>query len=551
MRYLFLLLILAVSATAATRYYAKDATLTPQGEQAPVIVDNYVQMKDGNLSFSVQVTSQGTYDILIRYKQNYADNNGTKIQNLVVNNNTVGSPAFLWTNSWKDYNTTISLNAGANTIAITKNWGWVDINYIEIDSHESQPFDLSPNPVNPNANDATKKMFAFIQENFQEKIISGVMTDVLLNNNVAIALNELKEVKSIRTSSNKTPALVGFDFMHGTGKKSDENWFKAYTSATISLAKDLYQRGGIPAFCWHWKDPLQKVEAFYTKDTDFDLTKACTNASCTIWKEDSDEYKAIVKDIDIVADYLKKLQTDGVAVLWRPIHEPSGGWFWWGAKGAGPFKSLYKLIFNRLTNHHGLNNLIWVWNSEGGGDADWYPGENYVDIIGRDYYYDPRVANHASLIAEFETLKNTFGNSKMLALAEIGSVPYPQNLINDGAGWSYFMVWNDNDGYVTQDNSIDDWNTIMNHEYVITLEDMPGWENYTPPSSSSSGQGDGSSSSNSVVPILSQNYQQENVVVMKYYNLQGQTLGTVKPQKPGVYIVKNTKTGQAQRVLVR
>jgi len=71
------------------------------------------------------------------------------------------------------------------------------------------------------------------------------------------------------------------------------------------------------------------------------------------------------------------------------------------------------------------------------------------------------------------------------------------------------------------------------------------------PSSSSEGEEGDSSSSNEVSPILSQNYQLENTAVLKYYNLQGQALGIVKPKEPGVYIVKNVKTGQAQRILVR
>ncbi|MDR2583289.1 MAG: hypothetical protein LBC75_07410, partial [Fibromonadaceae bacterium] len=475
MKHLFLFLVLVSSISAfAVQYQAKDATL---GGDATISGD-YVQMKGGDLTFnSVSVSQAEMYDIRINYKQDYDE---IKKQKLVVNGEEMGEVAFPRIATWTDVVAVARLKSGNNTIAIRNSWGWVDIKYIDVVPHESASFNLDP-LVNPNANAAAKKMYAFLQENFQKKVMSGVMTGEVLNGNTAATINTQKEVAHIRTSSgNKTPALVGFDFMHGTGKefKGGNTWNKSYTAATISLAKELYGRGGIPAFCWHWRDPLKSSEGFYSPSssggdkTTFDLTKACTNSSCTAWNTNSAEYKGIVEDLDIVAGYLKELQDAGVAVLWRPVHEASGGWFWWGGKGAAPLKLLYKLIFEKFTNEHHLNNLIWVWTSEGA-DYDWYPGNEYADIIGRDFYYSQNdVVNHASLIGEFEKLKNLFGTKKIIALSENGSVPYPSNMKADGAGWSYFMPWYGN--FVTQSTPAAAWNTIMNDSYTITLESMPG-----------------------------------------------------------------------------
>ena len=71
----------------------------------------------------------------------------------------------------------------------------------------------------------------------------------------------------------------------------------------------------------------------------------------------------------------------------------------------------------------------------------------------------------------------------MIALAENGSIPYPEKMQVDNANWSYFMPWN---GEFTMpingsnDNTAADWDLIMNDDYIITLENMPGWENYNP-----------------------------------------------------------------------
>ncbi len=60
---------------------------------------------------------------------------------------------------------------------------------------------------------------------------------------------------------------------------------------------------------------------------------------------------------------LKKLYDANVPVLWRPFHEMNGIWFWWGNRpGEGGIKELWKIMYYRYTDHHRLNNLIWVWN---------------------------------------------------------------------------------------------------------------------------------------------------------------------------------------------
>ena len=482
---LFLCFLLFLSGQSfAQKYEAENATLSGDATKVNLTAasgGSYVQMKGGNLSFSVQVQGAGVYNMKVVFSQTY-DN--TKTQNLVINGTAAGSITFLKTGSanptFTNVTVVVSLKNGANTIAITNSWGWVDIDYIELSKYQATPFTIDPDPVTPKPTESAVKLYSFLRDNFQKKTISGVMTGTLLNGNTALPLFSQEEVLYIYNSSGKRPALVGFDFMHSTGKNSDGTWYKAYSEATLSMATKLWEEGGIPAFCWHWKDPLQNQESFYTSQTTFDLTTAFTNSSYTSWDTNSASYKAIIKDIDIVSGLLKRLQDKGIAVLWRPLHEASGTWFWWGAKGATPCKALYKLMFDRMINYHGLHNLIWVWTSDGA-DFNWYPGNDYADIIGRDFYYYPRQTNHSSLIGEFETLKKVFGTNKIIALSENGSIPYPANMQTDNANWSYFMPWYGDYARPvngSNDNIAADWKLIMNDDYIITLENMPGWENY-------------------------------------------------------------------------
>ena len=82
--------------------------------------------------------------------------------------------------------------------------------------------------------------------------------------------------------------------------------------------------------------------------------------------------------MDIIANELLKFYNAGIPVLWRPLHEASGGWFWWGAKGKDAYQELWKIMFNRFTYKYGLHNLIWV--STHGSNNDWFAGSDFVDV---------------------------------------------------------------------------------------------------------------------------------------------------------------------------
>ena len=451
----------------------------------------YVDMGSGNLLFTVDMPSEGYYTLFINYK--LPSDRTSKIQNLTLNGNSAGQISFGLTDEFKVIKGAgkIKLSKGKNTIGIEKSWGWVEIDYIEITEFEATPWNVSSVPVTPEPTESAQKLYSFLLENFGKRTISGVMTERPFENDGNYTPQDYTtqtELKYIHDASGKNVALVGFDFLHTTGKNSEEQWYQGYTHASLEMAKMVWKAGGIPAFNWHWKDPMKEVEAFYTRSsgndpyTEFSINKAY-DPDTKKWKTESDEYKAIVRDMEIVADSLLTLQKEGVALIWRPLHEASGAWFWWGTDGAESCVALYKLMFDIFVNQKGLHNLIWVWTTDEASDAlDWYPGDDYVDIVGRDYYYYPREANHASLISSFEKVKEMYGAKKIVTLSENGSVPYPDSMKADGANWSWFMPWYGDyamEGWAN-DNNAESWNTVMNNEYTITLEDMPGWDKYEP-----------------------------------------------------------------------
>lgn len=209
-------------------------------------------------------------------------------------------------------------------------------------------------------------------------------------------------------------------------------------------------------------DP-NKDYAFYKADTEFDATNATVGGT---W-----ENKVFTEDLKNAAAYLKLLRDADIPVLWRPFHEAAGGWFWWG-KDAASFKSLWIAMFNYFKTE-GLDNLIWVWTTEGN-DADWYPGDQYVDIVGRDVYNKET----ADCVSEYTSIAENYGN-KIVSLSECGTVGLISEQWASGARWSWFMPWYDGtneDGSPVVHADEAWWKDAMSQEFVVSREELPSME---------------------------------------------------------------------------
>lgn len=370
------------------------------------------------------------------------------------------------------------LNEGGNEIVISPSWTWFNIDYVRIEAGDSDiQFDIPDAPVTGSATPAAKALYRFLHENFGKRTISGMMTGSM-DGTTGSNIKTHEDIVAVYKASGRYPALVGFDFMNSTGKYIDSNdsWYKSYANKVISLAKDTWKKGGIPDFTWHWRDPSRATNEFYTDKVTFDLTKAL-NADGT-WNTSSTLYKNIIKDIDIVAGYFLQLQQLNMACIFRPLHEAPGGWFWWGAKGAEPYKKLYRLIYDEMVNVKGVHNVIWDWNADYKQSNDWCPGSQYFDIASTDIYNAP--FDYSSNYPAFDRMKTLTAGKKIIALAENGPVPDIESEETDQSVWSWWMPWYHSWGgnFVNQ-TSADQWKKCMSDPRVITLEDMPGWDKYT------------------------------------------------------------------------
>ena len=343
--------------------------------------------------------------------------------------------------------------------------------------------DVSYTPVNANATEGAQKLYNFLATNYGVKTVSGMMTGDVTSS----TLKELPDVTAFYEKTGKYPALVGFDFLFATGVKASDDWYQSYTQMALEAAKDLWNQGGIPAFTWHWKDPSDQIDAFYTKSgndkeyTEFDFTQGFTDPSCTAnctWNTSSETYQQLVSDIDEIADMFLGLQDAGVAAIFRPLHEASGKWFWWGTKGGAAFQALYNLVYDEMVSVKGVNNLVWVWNPEYSNDIGWNPGASKYDVISLDIY---EAWDYSTKYTKaYSELSTNFGSDKILAVSENGSIPDISVMKSNNIAWSWWMPWYQTWNGNFLDQTVDAvWKANLESACTINLESMPGWSNYT------------------------------------------------------------------------
>lgn len=225
------------------------------------------------------------------------------------------------------------------------------------------------------------------------------------------------ELDYIRRVTGKQPALVGFDYI----EPRDEAGVNARAIA-------WHRSGGIVTICWHWGAP-DIGTGYENSKKDFDIARALTPGT--------PQNGAMMAQMAHTAQLLTLLRDAKVPVLWRPFHEFSGDWFWWGKHGPDAFKALWRLMYREYVDRYRLDNLIWVlgWAGQKVDPAYW-PGRDMVDIAGADLY----VEDHGNLAPMFAQVKAIVGESVPICLHENGPIPDPETL-GPQADWLYFMTW--------------------------------------------------------------------------------------------------------------
>lgn len=310
--------------------------------------------------------------------------------------------------------------------------------------------------VNPNATDEAKGLMRYLSAIYGKGVLSGHQTSYT----IATADDELSKIKGW---TGEAPALRGFDFMDVIN-----SWGAPHADSALAWAK---RTGGVLSLCWHWR-----------------LGGASFNNATAPWYPETDA--TVNADLKKLGDQLQRFADAKIPVLWRPLHEPPGKWFWWHTNGADIYKRLWKHMYDYLVNERKINNLIWVYSASDGGTSstDWYPGNDYVDIMGVDGYGE-----------QWQTYWNglwsmTGGGKKMQAMTENKKFPG----WNTDTPWLWTLCWNNEIFNALSDN---DFKTFYNNAATINIDDLPTyngkatWAAMLPHASALSSSGTAKSSS--------------------------------------------------------
>ena len=337
-------------------------------------------------------------------------------------------------------------------------------------------------PVNPHASPAARRVlhyFYSLTDRAEKRIVSGQFLD----HGTQASLDEVAEAHD---KTGKWVGMIGGDYYgrDDPPDTTDSSWSQdANWKETNPILIDYWKQGGLVTLCLHPFNPQSGKSAWIKKNGDtINLSDVITpgRPGHSVW----------MRQLDLIAEALRELKDEGVAVLFRPFHEMTGSWFWWGSMNTREeFASLWKHMFDYFTYIKGLDNLLWYYSPSAtmGGAMDLYPGDEYVDLVGPDYYgrkdFGPLIAEGALRQAYVDLV----ATGKPFGLGEFG--PYHGiNFLDDPpADYDYgqfireikehlplctsFLVWHQYYGLQFQKNA----KQCLEHPWTVNREDLPAF----------------------------------------------------------------------------
>ena len=289
------------------------------------------------------------------------------------------------------------------------------------------------------------------------------------------------EAEEAFQASGRWPAVLGSDLC-GWHKERWSPQYQRIMQKAIDRARGWHDEGGIVSFSWHWANPMGDegtMDATRPKFMPIDIGKVVTPGT--------EEHRRTMEDLKRHADYLEQLADARVPVLWRPLHEIEGGWFWWSdTETPENTAALWRMMYDYLVKERKIHNLIWVYSSAlkaGKHVIDvevidyrkrFYPGDQYVDIAGIDIYVNSWFGwpdfRESAYPKAYEIIHQIAPN-KMHALCECQGLPDPEQLKKQKTPWLYCLPWyvGDNDKWNPKD-----WVAkVYLDETYVTLDELP------------------------------------------------------------------------------
>jgi mannan endo-1,4-beta-mannosidase len=244
-------------------------------------------------------------------------------------------------------------------------------------------------PADKNATPETQRLYANLQRVAQQGIMFGHQ-DALA---YGVGWQYEPGRSDVRSVADDYPAVYGWDLGHlelGDTANLDAVPF----SKMREFIQTTYARGGVNTISWHLNNPYNGKTAWDTTTTiRHILAGGKTKRTYKRW-------------LNNVAGFMKSLKGpngEAVPVIFRPFHELSGSWFWWGKKECTPeeYVQLWQYTVRHLQKKK-VHNLLYAYSTDVFGTKEnyleRYPGDAYVDIVGFDTYHRNSPASDSAFI---------------------------------------------------------------------------------------------------------------------------------------------------------
>lgn len=364
------------------------------------------------------------------------------------------------------------MSVGLNTLRFTVESGTADIDCVIVEDTDAVSDDLYRTGdacVSANVTERTVKLMQLLSANYGKFVFTAQNVSCGTNAEIDAVFNETKRYPVIRTGE---LALA----------MKDDSYSDETIKKDLALADKWNEDGGICAYTWHWYSP-NALRGTGVKDFDIQTVLNGIDPSELAKLDEggvqlqldngllSQDAVSLLEDLDKLARTLKQLGDADIPILFEPIPDGDSGLFWWGGD-AESYKSLWTLVFDRLTKYNKVNNLIWVWNNS---DFDYYPGDDFVDIIGQSFYEK----SNSSFAGRFSALaSDPKTGRKILAVTACDTLPSVDCMFRDNAMWLWTAA--DNGEYmIDKTGKLSEKYTkksalrnMYNNEKCITLDEF-------------------------------------------------------------------------------
>lgn len=330
------------------------------------------------------------------------------------------------------------------------------------------------------AKQSAKNLYAYLQTlGANNQVLFGHENDY--NKSVSKTATE-GDVKEITGSLS---GLYGIDTLSLTGAELGVSDAKLALETSIQNSVEAANQGAIITLSAHMPNftnskITKNDDGTYDFTTcDFSESKDLSNDSAEKILEGGEYNKQFTAYLDIIADYALALQEQDIPILFRPFHENTGSWFWWGT---GISETTYRSLFRYTVDYlktKGVHNILYVYSPNGPLTSEdeyleRYPGDEYVDVLAFDYYDDYNTYPATSDGSFFTNLDKTCEvvstlakkRGKISAISETGV----RVMKEDGS---------DNEGLLVKDNPVAKSKTGSNwYQKVCDIADKNGMPYY-------------------------------------------------------------------------